>query len=977
MKSPNIARMAILRGLAAAFILLGALAPAAAQSSESATAGRFRAIIDDAIVLESGARHPIKPGRARAITKALALITAGQGVELELDGDQAVAIRATEPSFELDATFDGMIESPGALFIRIRQGGPYQVPADKISQVNNQTLVIERGAYVRLTMFRKSVIAVQARIGAMPPALLPLPSELKESLTACKAKHIISYNDQDRRFLVLSANPQALTLQPVDDKGKPAGKRVWLPKGFIRSFTNHSSKPKPRVPGEAGVPETGEDRIAKLKLAVGDTVGLGLRRGVIANLDPEAIFIRIWEKNRFTSTRRYERADVADKIQRRELRAAFSVSARGGELTILTYRQRIVHERRIDFRARLSHDLKGYVLAGAELVGTIDGDLERPAAIERVALPPILAGEIHDYETQIKLVKPSIQLRVNVDPDLNFISLDTKEARRFIAQRLLETDPARLLSAYDAVVANKDPDLIRVLATRALDDSLGEQTRADVVNVLRRCGKASADALLELATNEGDGLRLYNLDPRGAILKKPPRISETVYRGLLVDLIAKLGPAIGPEHALGLFTLYERYGDADLSARILEAIRTHSDAAVTALIEIASEVGSQSSKEENARIDRAAEVIRGLKDAALKPLSRKLRRLGLVADAEKIRSGRAAGTANAVLINKAIDAIVAERRKQHLQKLRLRLTSIRDDLDAIGETKAEPEVLVKRLNSYLYELKQDIPLSLKDRSRILALDIKCELGVALRKLKRRGEAAEAFAAAADNSADTGKNYKRKARRLLAEIIVEALREELDAAVLRSGPGHRFARIRPLIVGEKLSLDQRIKPTVSWAPITNRSSGKTAWVQISLTDYAPNAEQITVLDSARPIKELREVIDEARTYNAQAAAGAIDAEIKLLTRETYDFVRSARHHDVLKNLERLEQLAPGNQTREELYWKSWAAVNWIFIALGGSILLSLLVFGLRLLFNRKTQKIAAPEEYIYYGPDRARRERELE
>lgn len=950
--------------------------PRTQKPSGQKLTGEFVALRDKKVVIDSGS-YEVKAEKSKDLQSSLRLITRGQKVELTLDAGAVTDIHPLQPSFEVDGYHAGTLATRGLKWIQLKEGAQFQVALDKMDQVNDALYFVKPGNKIRLTIFNYKVIDLKIHTGTMPDARLPLPKPIAETVAKIgKGDKVLV--DKRRQGIVITKTSQSLTIQYYYSDGRTAGKAEWTPLGVIehlKILSSKAKKPKKNPKADKTDPTSEANKIkdvfARRDIRVGDTVGVGLTKGVLQELKDDEFVLRIWEDNRFIGKRRFRRKANAGKVRRTELASDHRIQTANGEIRVVCLRHNQVSQNELTYKVRINHQIKDKILVNAGLQGYTDGDDNKAAVGKLHKLDPIFAGEFFEWQLVVENQDPNIDLRLRANLETGLVAIRSKRAKQYIGLRLrLENSIASLKRAYEAVALNQAEDLVRVILNHSLGTDIATNVRQEATVALQHCGKATIDVALKDLSSKAEKLTIREVDARGQIIPKPMTLKPQNYRRRLFKLLQLMDRGFDTKRAIDLFDLYLEYEKTALGPLAAETLRAQAKYAARAIATVASTMTDRDQPEKIERINTAAKLLEGLGKSAIGPLVEILEELNMHADARRIRKD--SRPAHKV-VGDALAVIIRKKRRLEFEKFLVELKTVREEINKGRKLKGQAglkfwQQLLEKIDKRAAESKE---------ARELKAEILYHKGVVHRQLKERGRAAELlFEAEKICREDKFRKLMPRIKKKLGGVILEAVNEEIESAVLRSGPSDYHSTVKTVRRGDLLLSDRSRRAKDGWLPVL--SSGKAAWIRETQIDSSGKKKsQLKVTTDAREISDLRSLVLKGQTYNSALSAQINKANIGLIGREIQDLYRSSRYAETLERMDTLRTMEPQHPALDT-YTEVWFLVNWIYPVVIVSLLTALGIFGLKsLIAMKKSSKAKTDADYVFYGKDRAQRERELE
>jgi hypothetical protein len=915
----------------------------------------------------------ISPVVYEEIKAALRYVTRGQKIEVSISNSEIVALKSKDQTFEIDGDLLQVLDTPdGGKILRLKAGGQFQVAPDKIDQSNQALYFMEIGYRLRLTILGYKIVCIDRHSHKLAPVRVILKDEIRKALSGARAGDRVEINGLIGELV--TQDRQSMTLAPLATKTKVQGSSKWLAKSLIKSFSNLTEAANEKAAASGDDEVEVQDALSEEDLREGDTVGVGLLKGVITSLSPTEFGVRLWEDGQFTEIQSFNRREYADRIRRTELSSIRRLTTPSGDVTVISFRKRIVYKGRLELRANISHDLDGKILAGATLQAHRDGDPEQPTVGAAHKLPSVFSRELYEYRQETEDPDPNLELVLSAKltgTGGDLVSIKAQRAVNFIAQRLSRLDGGNaLVRGYRAVVENGDPRLVRVLISHYLKPTNPSSVREEALLALRECEKRVAEITIKDLNQKDALLKGYGIVEGDQLIEQPLPIKPARYRIKLLDLLMGMESAIDKNLAKTLFELYLRYDETDVGNKIIDVLRNHAKAAVAAVVEVAGSTAKGASDAEFERSATAARLLRYLGEPALAPLCKELLLLGNETKARAIKRNENKLKPE-ILITQALNEIIASQRKNDRLEQNRRVIEVR----GLIQKARKPSGSLRQQNwskalDKINQIPKDNENAAELRPQIYLELAKCEL-----TQKQRGSAAELLRQGRKFALHKScpAQIKNQLDNTYGEILLSALTEELEFCVLRRGPGDGYRALKTCNVGERFNLVKRKTKnlTPQWVEVVYKRDR--AFIRKSLVKITNKTAVIT--KARRGVKEIRKLLKKSRDLSTTTANASRSVSAELLAREVRQLHEQERFTEALTKLYVLRTYNDAHPVFD-LMIEIWFKVNWIYPALAGALLLVALAFGVRGLFNRQ-RKVTLSGDLVYYGRDRARRERELE
>ncbi|MDF1665794.1 MAG: hypothetical protein P1V97_28820 [Planctomycetota bacterium] len=934
--------------------------------------GQFARLDKDVLELQDKRRFELLSVNLKSIRESLRIVTSGQRIRLLRRDLKVHDIIILDTTFEVDATLDSPLRQQGRMWLQLKEGGEFRVADDKIKQIEETLYFCQKGSRLRLTIYNRYIVGAQVHQEKMGKARIPFKSKLRNVVESLQKGDVVLLNGKIRGSID-KFDAQSITVQALDEDGSNKGTPQWIPKGMIVKLKNFSAadrdngKIDPLNPNKRKL-----DFFDKERVQVGDTIQVAVNKGVLVSLNQRQFILRVWRKGQFTERVTYERDKYAKKVRRRELSSDRRISTKDGEIRINCFRDRNASKARYHFRARISHNIRGFVLVDAGLQGYREGNPKLGAEGPYYRVEPIFAGEVFEWSKTVENIDPSTDLLLIARADRNLISVKSKRARDFIGLRLVKVEMGDdLLQGYQAVIENKDKRLVGVVLGHATQADLSVAIRDQATLTLAQCGLIAVDLMLQDLQSDDKDLFVYRIDARGQPIKKKRETDAFEYRKQVFGLLTKMNTGVDRDRAFKLFLLFKKYSDSQLGNLVLKVLQSHAKSAVDAVVEIASNIAVGASEKQIAEISLAAKLLRNLGKPAIEPLCKILESLEQDDQANAVRRQQKTLPPDQ-LIGQTLDFIINAKRRRLRRQYNRVISSTITKIETLQKFKS-PKEAEKFWRGLLKNL-ETLPNNLPQLNRVLPR-VYLEIGLALEKQRRRGEAG-AFLEKCMAAAKLAKNRKIEAqsKKVYGKLLLLSANEEVGQVVLRKGPSDLYTMKRGCNRGDTFPLAEDVEATEEWIPV--RSGGKVAWIRKSLVDFTESKpRRARVTSDTRTLEELRAIVKKGRAFNASLLDLANQAEAELLAREVLAASQTNDYTLALTRMQDLQKLNPNHAVLEK-YTQTWLIVNWIYPVLALAFLFGFLGVFFRSLLNRKQTQVARPDEYVFYGPDRAKKEREL-
>ncbi len=944
-------------------------APAQAQDAEEAQ-GQFTSVevsVRERVLVLSGNRRFAIPGdvyaRHQAVLEALkpgdpVVFTHSQGrlVSIKRQEDVAAGTRRKNVS----ARFDRLVTTQdGQRRWLVLATGQQLLLSDEVYQRHSRMLTfLKPGDPIRMTVEGGWIVDVAAGGSAE----VTIDPAVEEAVVASRHGDVVTINGELYRFL--GANLVELRVQPRIPGTEPPsfleGASRTIALELVKTFDN------PRLredPGAAEVPGGPAARDAFSDVRVGDTVGIDFEVGQITQLTETHFVWRVWRNDEWTAPEDPRpRASVTSGVRVVSLPMQQTIPVEGGELHLKVSRRYAHRDGGLVFEIEASHALPRTILVGTRLRFLL-GDLTMtadapPIGTEELALPSL-------FESQVVKVKHVVQyegafdgrVQLVVSPE-NRVSVASPEARGYLLAALEDAatarDPEGLTRVYVAAGRNGDEAVCRLLVSRALATE-DELRRQPITDGLEAFGELTPKVILQDLFANDRNLEVTRLD-RGQ-LKRSPLPTGTrprAYKRQLVALLSAVPGALRPPHGGRLFDLY--LSTEDLGEPIELAFSRRPAEAVASLLDVATSTTSTSTAEELRRAERAAAMLQRLGAAVLDELLKELRRREIAVDALQKAIDQGGGEKAGEIVGMALTTLIQD----DVRKRRQALDQEVDHARALMEQKElmqAAEVLRRVLA--------------QDKGHGPALEVLPGVLLQLADgLRKGGDRAAAGAHYEEALTYLPPGEQPRAKAALAELLLEAIAEEVEENAVRAAPGDLAAKVRGAARDERLSGPEVMD---GWVEVALGAEAK-GYVRTKCVVPA-GPDQWIVKDVGIPFEAVDGLLTRAAALSPTISVRCGELRGRVYARDAKSLYDAENYAGALPLFAKASELAPTDE-RLSLEWSCWVkAYKRHFFGMAVILLLLGGVAGMQMFARPKRVKWQG--DYKHYGANRAQRERDLD
>lgn len=945
--------------------LCGLAAPAPAQEGQ-ALAGTFVALQEAAgerfLVLRGGARLGIPAEAWTRLQGVLEGLESGDAVSYTLDANKRLATLERRAQAEaarrqnVAGRFERYQNLAGRHWLELDGDRRFQISEEEYTKLSRVILFLKKGDPVRVGVERGWVLEVLR--GAPPKDLDP---EVEAAILASEPGDVVLVNGQPARFL--SANLTEVRIQPqvpgTDPPKFVEGGTQSIPLERVVGFVN----PRLQVKQADAVRE--KDPFDEAGVRPGDMIGVGIRQGQLLDLTDETYTLREWRNDEWADVVT-ERRQGAPPIRAVSLTSQVVVPLPEGELTLRVARARSAREGGLKIEARLTHTADAHLVVGGRLKVTLFALSREPSpaplATEEAALPTLFPGVEVAIEHRPQ-AEGAVDARVELElaPE-QFVAVASPQAKGPLVQ-VIEAATASnsldlLARAYKAAAGNGDLELARLLLCRALAVPGPPASREEHRELLRRSLALFGEPIGPLVLGEVDAvdrdLTITTIE-RGQLKRAPlPGTTRPLeWKRRMIELLGHVPGALEGEVGRRLFDL-ARTRD-DFLEPLLTAFTSRPDEAVSVLLGLATGTTDSSSDDERERAERAARVLARLGAPMLDPLFTELRRRDVdTSELERMRAAVGASRANEVVM-RSLEVLIEVALARERAKLDAQVEAARErsaGRDWAGAITLLEQVLAR--SPQHPEARELLPKALVARGEELASG-------------DRGAAGELFRRALEYPDPA---VQARAKPAYGQLLLDAVREEVEVVVIRDRPAHFGALVRPAAFGESFGGQETDGDYVrvqlgadAWGYVRRKcltQSGPEAW---TISDPAPTFDTIE--------RALEAVLEVAPSLELQVA----QTRGQLCAREAKARYDVEDYQAALALFERARELAPTDE-RLQLYWSCMLRARKNTILMVAVLLVFVvLIWAARAFAKPKTVQHVG--EYKYYGAERSRRERDLD
>lgn len=948
-------------------------APVHAQEAEEGQ-GQFSSVevsVHERVLVLSGNRRFGIPGDVYARYQAvLDGLKPGDAVVFTHSQGRLVSIRRAADIVSgsrrknVSARFDRLVTTQdGQRRWVVLATGQQLLISEEVFQKHSRTLTfLKPGDPIRLTVEGGWVVDLASGGRAM----VEVDPAIEEAILASRHGDIVTINGELYRFL--GANLVELRVQPRIPGSEPpaflegASRTIGLE--LVKTFEN------PRLSEQAGganaggaTAGTGAEKDAFSDVRVGDTVGIDFEVGQITALTDTHFTWRVWRNDEWSPPEAPRlRSSVTSGVRVVSLPMQQTIPVEGGELHLKVSRRYAHRDGGLVFEVEASHSLPRTILVGTKLRFHL-GDLtmtsdSAPMATEEVALPSLFEAQVIKVR-HVAQFEGAFDGRVEllVSPE-NRVDVSSPNARGYLLQAMEDASVARDLAAlarvYVAAGMNGDREVCHLLVSRAIAQS-EEAKRQPIVDGLAAFGDLTPSVILaDLFANDRN-LEVTRLE-RGQLKRTPLPNTERPrqYKRRLVNLLAEVPGALRPPHGGRLFDLY--LSTDDLSEQIEAAFARRPADAVASLLDVATSTTSTSSAEEIRRAERAAAMLQRLGGAVLDEILKELRRREISVDTLQRAIDEGGGDKPGEVVGMALTTLIQD----HVRKRRLALDQEVERARGLVEQKE----LMQAADVLRKVLAQD-------RAHEPALEVLPGVLLQIAAAQRAaGDRAGAGAHYQEALAYLPPAEQPRTKAALAELLLEAITEEIEENAVRAAPNDLAAKVRGAARDERFT-----GPEVEGGWVEVPLGPETRGYVRTKAVVPAGPDQWVVKDVGTPFDAVDALLERAEALSPSIALRCSELRGRVYARDAKTLYDAENYTAALPLFAKASELAPTDE-RLSLEWSCWfKAYKTHFF---GMFVIVLLLGGIAAmqLFARP-KRIKWQGEYKHYGANRAQRERDLE
>lgn len=944
--------------LAAPFALVG---PAAAQEEQFGTVKTFEATADGGVlVLAGGVHFGVPKAVYEAHRETLNGLREGSSVAYVLDRSGALQkIRevAREEDGSRQRVYSGKlvkVEKIGDMWWLFMDEHRWPIPLEVYTK--SELPFMKRGNPLRVVVEKGRVVEV-ARGVLSEDTLKP---EHWDRIQRSHRNDDVFVNGRAYKFV--DSDLQAIKVSPKLPDGSHLGVET-IKLEDIKSFQNPAADARAGGGGTSGG-ASGGDALDQTDVRLGDTLGLGLDSGQVVTLDEEVCELRVWRNETWGPVRTWKRAELTGPVRRVSLSSQTTTAVEGGEVRLRVHRSRHATKSGLVFEVEVDHDLKDKVMVGARVKFHLGGLAMSPGSpgekVEEEPVPVLFAGQqarlVHRV-TDDGLMDGWAEVHLGEGAVVPLASPGAKA--HLIAAICAETaDLNELTRVYEAAGGNGDEDLLRILVERTLYPPSGpidQPKHAEAALAgLERAGQKAARLIVGDLFYLDRNLKRASLQRSGELIYEPLNRMDTepaAYKQQLILLLGRLPGALRGELGQRVFSLY--MDREDLNEAIQRAFSARPAEAMETLLEVATSTHSGSTPEEVRRAEAAAALLRRLGDAVLEEMLGELRKRD-ISVVELQAQRQKPGVTPGEMVDRALALLVSDAGRRRRALLDQRVT-VAVDLEGQEKWAEALEVLreVLRQDKGHEGALEHLPVVLVNLARV-------------RRAEARGEAALLLEEAAQVLPPA---RKMLAHAPLAELYLEAAREDAQGISIRARPHPGGARLRMANPGE--GFPGKVVDT-EWVEL--EMGEKKGYVRLSaVRETGPG--QWSVMEGESPLAMIEPQLNRVRSLSTALEAQANQVQGELLARDALAHYEAGDFHGALPLFEQARALAP-TDPRLSHERSAWMKAHLAYLLAVGAVVLVGLGVGVMQLFSRP-RKIKFSGEFRHYGANRSARERDLD
>lgn len=713
---------------------------------------------------------------------------------------------------------------------------------------------------------------------------------------------------------------------------------------------------------DAGGSGDANDLFVAQRLRVGDMIGIDVDEGQIVELTETHVTLKLWKNEDWAAESRVEARANVKAINQVALQSRAGMAVEGGDLALTVRRSRVARDGPLSFEVELLHQVPNHLLVGAKLKLRLSDTpamaQDAPATwTEEVPVPVLFEGQSTRIRHAVQEVG-ALDGRVEVDvPPGALVPLASRQAQSHILGAIEQAgrDVEALQKAYVAAGKNGDPELARLLASRALAfpaESALPHHEALVVG-LNAFGKVAPEGILKDILGSERVVEVVRLE-RGMLKVEQPKENPSAHKRRLIGLLAELQGGLQGEVGRRLFD-FALTRESDYFEAVEAAFTARPADAVTALLDVATSAGASATQDQQTRANRAAALLQKMGGAVLGDLLRELRRREIPVEALEKAAAQQPERAPEV-VHAALGAILADAAR----KTRAALDARVDEARSLAEQKRWVDA-EKVLRDVLAKEKEH-PGAIELMPTVL-VQLANELAP-----KDRAAAADRYKEA-QPMLQGGELTRIKA--LYAELALKALDEEVEVNVIRGKPHELANKVGEATKGQTYVGGEVVEGWVE-VPLSGEAKG---YIRVKCLKNEGGPEKWFVLDPATPFSIVEQRTEQVRAMSETVTAPVDELLGRLCAREAQHKYEDGDYKGALPLFTRAKELAP-TDPRLELYRACWTQVYSTHLMTIGAIVLLVVGIGVFQAI-RKPKRVKFEGDFKYYGADRSRRERDLD
>ncbi|RMG07551.1 MAG: hypothetical protein D6731_23650 [Planctomycetota bacterium] len=969
-------RRVLLASAVPVLLALVAPTPASAQEEEQGVFARVEALRQGRfLVLESGARYSISNDAWLRLGPALRKLSPGDSLVFVHRNGALVSLGPRRPSGRPDSS--RALKRAGR-FVRQRpdgrrvwlvlDSGEELVISPRLLRNPDQARLLntlDRDQSIYFWVQRGQVVRI-----AKSTATNEVDDDVRKVLARSRRGDLVHVQlkreSVPRFYRIVRIFAHRLVLSPqVPDTDPPRfSGQVEVELKEVAVVVNPSARDPSRNPrsgdSEGTEPGAEEGTDAWEGVAVGDTIGIGFKRGQLLELTPTRYRWRVWSRGFWGEELSGDRKSVQRVRTDIELDSRETVPLEGGKLDVWVSRSRSARKGGLRFRVELTHGVKPIILVGLKVRFLLGGltmgpsDPVQASETETVRVPmfankrEVIVHEVADERLMDGRVEVAVYPK-------NIVPIASKDARKHILQVIARLkEPSQLATVYEAAGTNGDRQLCKFLLSRYLLEKDAEQRRA-LLRGLKAFGDTTPRVILDELRGLDRHLKIVSLLGDRLVDKPlPPGVRVVVYKRRMIEVLPLLDGGLKGEFGQQLFEVYQQRGE--FHGVIESAFKARPRDAVTSLLGIATKVDRTGGNNElRVRADAAAKLLRTLGKPILPALYTELKR-------QEIDPSPCQDVFEKT--GQASDAIRLGQRLLVERYLKLQEEEWEREVaraEGIAATDKKWDEALRIVRAVLAQ-KRD-----HERARALLPQLLVSKGMAHRAAGERGPAAMAFEEALPLLAP---GERPKAAQPLAELLLQGASEDVEQVTLRALPHEAAKAVRAARLDE--SFKSREGPH-GWVAV-EVAEGKVAYVRRECT--RPKGQgQVAIAEEHTPFKVVVDVLERVKQLSPALEAQANEIFGILSAREGKTKYEQANYQEALAHFEDAAKYAP-TDPRLSLRFKCWLKANTTILVAVSLVVVFALGVVLMQMFSRP-KKVAFKGEFKHYGADRTARERDLD